>query len=94
MSQLSSAEEHANEFYKAGLGLSPADLQTMTAQEKLSGLIVHCRQSTNLLQQIRTPPQASAPKSPRDGPSTFQRLLEDGIDLLTPLGASGNFHQG
>src|SRR6266576_3116209 len=40
-SQLTSAEEHANEFYKAGLGLSPADLQTMTANEKLAGLKIY-----------------------------------------------------
>jgi len=40
-SQLSSAEEHASEFYKSNLGLSPADLQTMTAQEKLAGLKVY-----------------------------------------------------
>src|SRR5437016_1896006 len=40
-SQLSSAEQHANEFYKAGLGLSPADLQTMTANEKLAGLKIY-----------------------------------------------------
>jgi len=40
-SQLSSAEKHADEFYKAGLGLSPADVQTMTAQEKLAGLKIY-----------------------------------------------------
>jgi len=40
-SQLSSAEEHASEFYKSNLGLSPADLQTMTAQEKLAGLKIY-----------------------------------------------------
>ena len=40
-SQLSSAEQHADEFYKAGLGLSPADLSTMTAQEKLAGLKIY-----------------------------------------------------
>jgi hypothetical protein len=37
-SQLSSAEEHASEFYKSGLGLSPADIATMTSAEKLQGL--------------------------------------------------------
>jgi hypothetical protein len=40
-SQLSSAEQHADEFYKSGLGLSPADIQTMTAQEKLAGLKIY-----------------------------------------------------
>jgi hypothetical protein len=39
-SQLSSAEQHADEFYKAGLGLSPTQIGTMTAQEKLAGLKV------------------------------------------------------
>jgi hypothetical protein len=39
-SQLSSAEEHASEFYKAGLGLSPADMATMNSAEKLQGLKV------------------------------------------------------
>jgi hypothetical protein len=37
-SQLSSAEEHAAEFYKAGLGLDPATIATMTSQEKLQGM--------------------------------------------------------
>jgi hypothetical protein len=37
-SQLSSAEERAAEFYKAGLGLSPADVATMSSAEKLQGL--------------------------------------------------------
>src|SRR6266404_2139713 len=40
-SQLSAAEQHATEFYKSGLGLSPAEIQTMTAQEKLAGLKVY-----------------------------------------------------
>lgn len=40
-SQLSSAEQHADEFYKSGLGLSPADLEVMTAQEKLQGLKIY-----------------------------------------------------
>jgi len=40
-SQLDSAEQHASEFYKSNLGLSPADLQTMTAQEKLAGLKIY-----------------------------------------------------
>jgi len=40
-SQMDSAEQHASEFYKSGLGLSPADVQTMTAQEKLAGLKIY-----------------------------------------------------
>jgi hypothetical protein len=40
-SSLSSSEQHAEEFYKAGLGLSPADIQTMTAQEKLQGMKIY-----------------------------------------------------
>ena len=40
-SQMDSAEQHASEFYKSGLGLSPADIQTMTAQEKLAGLKIY-----------------------------------------------------
>lgn len=39
-SQLSSAEEHAGQLYEKGLGLSPAQVATMTAQEKLAGLRV------------------------------------------------------
>ena len=39
-SQLSSAETRAAEFYQSGLGLSPAQVDTMSAQEKLTGLKV------------------------------------------------------
>lgn len=38
VSSLSAAEQHAAEFYEKGLGLSPAQVQTMSASEKLQGL--------------------------------------------------------
>jgi hypothetical protein len=37
-SQLSSAEQHAAEFYKSGLGMTPEDTAKLTAAEKLQGL--------------------------------------------------------
>jgi len=37
-SQLSSAEQRASEFYKAGLGLSPAQADALTLREKLAGM--------------------------------------------------------
>lgn len=40
-SQLDSSEKHAEEFYKAGLGLSPVDIQSMNAKEKLEGLKIY-----------------------------------------------------
>lgn len=40
-SQLSSAEKHADEFYKSGLGLSPAQIESMNVQEKLAGFKIY-----------------------------------------------------
>ena len=37
-SQLSSAEQHADEFYKAGLGLTPAEIGKLSTSEKLQGM--------------------------------------------------------